>query len=66
MQKSTEFKNKLFVYQTSRDFDEISENFDLALSLEVIRWFNEQNGNVLAKKKALKRLDLDEYELSLI
>jgi hypothetical protein len=66
MQKLTASKNKVSSNSVWRDFDEICESFDLALSPEVIGWFHQQNGNVQARKRAVsRRYELDEYELSL-
>lgn len=49
-----------------RDSDSLCDNFDLALSPEVVNWFNEKNGTVQNPKRAFKSSELDEYELSLI
>jgi hypothetical protein len=66
MQKLTAKKTKISPCSVWRDFDEISESFDLALSPEVIGWFHQQNGNVQARKRAVNRSELDEYEMSLM
>ncbi|MBL1262561.1 hypothetical protein [Candidatus Methylomicrobium oryzae] len=65
IRKLTPSKSKASSASVWRDFDEISESFDLALSPEVIGWFREQNSNVQARKRAVNRCELDEYELSL-
>lgn len=66
MQKLTAIKSKFSSQPMWRDFDEISDSFDLALSPEVIGWFHQQNGNVQARKRAGSCCDLDEYEQSLM
>lgn len=66
MQKMTETQSELSPKPIWRDYDEISENFDLALSLEVIGWFNERNSRVQAPQNAVLRTELDEYELSML
>ncbi|MGJ0483028.1 MAG: hypothetical protein ACR65R_00665 [Methylomicrobium sp.] len=59
-------KSKVSSNSAQRDFDEICENFDLALSPEVIGWFHQRNGNVQARKRAMSPCELDEYELSMM
>jgi hypothetical protein len=66
MQKLSAKKTKISPNSVWRDFDKISESFDLALSPEVIGWFHQQNGNVQARKRAVNRSELDEYEMSLM
>ncbi|MGR8940474.1 MAG: hypothetical protein ACU83V_07270 [Gammaproteobacteria bacterium] len=66
MQEMTETQRELSSKPIWRDYDEISENFDLALSSEVIGWFNERNSDVKTAKRALMRSELDEYELSML
>jgi hypothetical protein len=63
--KLTPLKSRVSPDSVWRDYDEISECFDLALSPEVLGWFHQQNGNVQARKRAVNRCELDEYELSL-
>lgn len=59
-------KSKVSSTSVRKDFDEICESFDLALSPEVIGWFDQRNGNVQARKRAMNRCELDEYELSMM
>lgn len=59
-------KSKVSSNSVRRDFDEICESFDLALSPEVIGWFHQRNGNVQARKRVMSCGELDEYELSLM
>ncbi len=66
LQKLTAMKSKFLPNPVWRDFDEISDNFDLALSPEVIGWFHEQHGDAQTRQRALNRFELDEYELSLM
>jgi hypothetical protein len=66
MQKLTAKKTKISSNSVWRDFNEINESFDLALSPEVIGWFHQQNSHVQARKKAVNRTELDEYEMSLL
>jgi len=65
MQKLTDIKSTFSPNPVWQDVDQISDNFDLALSPEVIGWFDQQNGNVAARGKAVNKSQLDEYELSL-
>lgn len=65
LQKLTDIKGKFSPNPVWQDFDQISDSFDLALSPEVLGWFEQQNGHAPVRNKRISGAELDEYELSL-
>ncbi|WP_024299174.1 hypothetical protein [Methylomicrobium lacus] len=65
LQILTDIKSKFSPNPVWQDFEQISDSFDLALSPEVLGWFEQQNGHTTARNKRINGAELDEYELSL-